>query len=480
VVERTAPLKERQVEILRWIADGCPAGAMQGYSYKTTAVALQDRRLVTVSKKGGTWRATLTAAGSYYLERGRHPDRVERQHGGRNRTAEPVRRFAEPTRSASDDGAEFASEPSPTPRTPKAKKQSPTESLVAEVIAAGGTLPIDRDRDQHRLTQVVSAANRFDKVPAGQRLVWEYRDGVRLLSLENLPSWMTADLAPIPVPATLRTTDPIIAALREADCPLAIKAAALRNRALRVLQGFIADAKERRHDVRLPKRRPDGIRDEEQRGQFFVAVGQHEVGVAITQEFDRAPHVATAAEEARFSRDPWARPPRHDFTPTQRLRIEVFGGTPHWGSVWSDGSSSTLENALPQVLQEIELRAAAAEQNRLDALERERQKRLKWEAAMQRARGAYAEAYRESSLERQVDKWHRAQRINEYLGVLRARIAELPQAEAEPAAAWLAWCDAYAEALDPLKKRLAMPAVPEPRPEDLRPFLRGLSPYGPW
>jgi hypothetical protein len=62
----------------------------------------------------------------------------------------------------------------------------------------------------------------------------QYRDGVRLLCLENLPAWMTADLAPIPVPATLRTTDPIIAALREADSPPAIKAAALRNRALRV------------------------------------------------------------------------------------------------------------------------------------------------------------------------------------------------------------------------------------------------------
>jgi hypothetical protein len=55
-------------------------------------------------------------------------------------------------------------------------------------------------------------------------------------------------------------------------------------------------------------------------------------------------------------------------------------------------------------------------------------------------------------------------RINEYLGVLRARIAELPQDEAEPAAAWLAWCEVYAEALDPLKKRLRCRRCPNRDP----------------
>jgi hypothetical protein len=79
-----------------------------------------------------------------------------------------------------------------------------------------------------------------------------------------------------------------------------------------------------------------------------------------------------------------------------------------------------------------------------------------------------------------VDTGPLAQHIDEYLGVLCARIAELPQDEAEPAAAWLEWCEAYSEALDPLNKRLAMPAVPDPRPEDLQPFLRGFSPYGHW
>jgi len=41
-VTRTfSPLNDRQLEVLRWVGDGCPDGVMEGYSYKTTAVALE-------------------------------------------------------------------------------------------------------------------------------------------------------------------------------------------------------------------------------------------------------------------------------------------------------------------------------------------------------------------------------------------------------------------------------------------------------
>lgn len=47
---------------------------MTGHSYKTTAIALQNRRLATVSKKGGQWGAEITDAGRYYLGHGKHPE----------------------------------------------------------------------------------------------------------------------------------------------------------------------------------------------------------------------------------------------------------------------------------------------------------------------------------------------------------------------------------------------------------------------
>jgi hypothetical protein len=40
MVNLSSPINPHQVEVLRWIADGCPNGVMTGYSYKTTAKAL--------------------------------------------------------------------------------------------------------------------------------------------------------------------------------------------------------------------------------------------------------------------------------------------------------------------------------------------------------------------------------------------------------------------------------------------------------
>ena len=53
-----------QLEVLQWIADGCPDGVMAGFTYKTTAIALQNRHLVKVSKRGG-WHAEITNDGRY-------------------------------------------------------------------------------------------------------------------------------------------------------------------------------------------------------------------------------------------------------------------------------------------------------------------------------------------------------------------------------------------------------------------------------
>ena len=63
----------RQLEVLGWIADGCPDGVMSDSSYKTTSAALKNRGLAAVSKHGG-WHATLTDAGRHYLDHGRYPD----------------------------------------------------------------------------------------------------------------------------------------------------------------------------------------------------------------------------------------------------------------------------------------------------------------------------------------------------------------------------------------------------------------------
>lgn len=66
----TDPLNDRQLAVLQWIADGCPDGVLEGHGHKTTAGALRDRRLVTISKSGGRWRAVVTPRGRHYLAHG--------------------------------------------------------------------------------------------------------------------------------------------------------------------------------------------------------------------------------------------------------------------------------------------------------------------------------------------------------------------------------------------------------------------------
>jgi hypothetical protein len=58
------PLNNRQVEVLRWISEGCTEGRWADFGHKVSAASLQARRLVKISKRGG-WKATIEPAGLY-------------------------------------------------------------------------------------------------------------------------------------------------------------------------------------------------------------------------------------------------------------------------------------------------------------------------------------------------------------------------------------------------------------------------------
>lgn len=60
-------LNEAQFVVLRWVADGCPDGVMEGYAHRVSAAALRNRDLIRISGRGRTWHATLTDAGRIYL-----------------------------------------------------------------------------------------------------------------------------------------------------------------------------------------------------------------------------------------------------------------------------------------------------------------------------------------------------------------------------------------------------------------------------
>ncbi|WP_405695091.1 hypothetical protein OHA99_08535 [Streptomyces coelicoflavus] len=142
--------------------------------------------------------------------------------------------------------------------------------------------------------------------------------------------------------------------------------------------------------------------------------------VSCVQHQGSRPHVAPQKELATAKKDSWVRIPRFDHTPSERLRFVLSGGQPHRASEWADTPGHSLEEQLAEIAQEVTLRGEAAERRRQDEIEAARQKRIRWEAAMEEARIQYAEVYRIRHLEAQEAAWHHATRLTEYVNAVRA------------------------------------------------------------
>ena len=71
---RRQPLSDRQVNVLQWIADGCPDREWPDESHKLSARALESRGLARVRRKAKHWHAVLTEDGQHYLDHGRYPE----------------------------------------------------------------------------------------------------------------------------------------------------------------------------------------------------------------------------------------------------------------------------------------------------------------------------------------------------------------------------------------------------------------------
>ncbi len=254
------------------------------------------------------------------------------------------------------------------------------------------------------------------------------------------------------------------------------------HRALLLAQALAVEARQRGYTVKETKVTTDpyGRERRESEDHFSIAIGQHGVGVQLRQMSNRTRHEPTSAEQAKATNDRWYDIPKFDVTPSERLSIQLSGRFEHRQSKWTDGRTGTLEIWLPQILQEVELRAEAAEQARLAAIAAAVERRRQWERAMEKAKGDYAEAYRADILLRQVDGWLRTRQVRDYLDAMQETIDSIADPDdAVAAKEWHQWAEEWVASADPLAQPLTVPAVPEPKPDDLKAFLKGWNPYGP-
>lgn len=179
----------------------------------------------------------------------------------------------------------------------------------------------------------------------------------------------------------------------------------------------------------------------------------------------------------------WQQTRRTTFLPTGQLRITVEEGYSRDGrqAEFRDSKRASLEERLPEVLRELEIRAAEDAWRRQEEERKAQEKQRRWERAiMDHARRDFREARRAEVLRGQLADWQLGNDLDEYLAAMQASILTLTSVkEQNTATPWLAWAKEYRQSINPLAKPLAMPPVPKPKPDELKPYLRGWSPYGP-
>lgn len=226
---RDVPLNDAQLEVLRWIGDGCPDDVYHDWSHRSSARALSNRGLVTVEGHGSKWRAMLTESGTYYLAHGTYP-LVE--------DAEPVEKRAgdpdDDLNSKEGSPSTELSEPKPlwrirqvkaVPRQPrraheaKAHKPNVTEQLMFDLEHAESheiKVPYDQTR---RYKMLAAFAKRSGRIPEGMRITvessWSRSDVA--VRLKPLPAWQLKKLTPVSVPAQLRNPSDVTALFKNSD-----------------------------------------------------------------------------------------------------------------------------------------------------------------------------------------------------------------------------------------------------------------------
>lgn len=436
-----------QVELLRWVDDGCPEGVYDGVYHRISVAALRNRGLVQVQGRGASWSATITKEGREYLAR--------------------------------VDG--------PAPPVPRQANKSVTEQLIDDVIAAGGVLRVERSYGRSDPQQRVRQAIRHNKVPAGKRLEYSsnWRDDFAEVRLVDAPEGTTPVLVPVPVPEQVARYHPIVQAVRKDKDRLEVSNAAL-PRASRLLHALVVEAERRQMTVTIPA----GHRDR-QNNRLEWAAGTDGHLVFTTDASDQAirVHEEGLRTDIVYKRppydpaDPWDLPRkggyrrvRDDSNATGRLALELV--PPHRSdrvAQWADRKRWTLEDKLPEVLAEIVVRAAEAEHERREAERRAAARQVAWEAAMAEAHERYYQARCAEILDQQVEAWEHAERIRRYCDHL-----ERHHNDGVSSDEWVAWARRHADRLDPAGQVSEMPDRPEKVAlEELRPFLAGWSPYGP-
>ncbi|MGO2746219.1 hypothetical protein [Microbacterium sp.] len=481
-------VNDRQLEVLRWIAEGCPEGRWptDDFSYKTSAIALNSRGLVAIKGHGRTWSATVTDAGAHFLEHGTYPPSdtppvsiVSNGHGPR-----PARAKLE-----LGDGA--------TETLKQAK------ALIKQLQESGRiTIADPEESTRAHYRRVLHACRVHHLVPKAHELRFTGRSsGDIVIMLSTGSPADTSDWDRIRTTARKITTN--AGSLRtalETTSILNSVSEALRPRAIEILLD-LADHL-RSHELRL------GANIKLKTPKLFIQVDTRRRSLSLTEIMEDVPHVPTAAEQRELRRAPWTQIPRFDKAPSGRLNLEMEREGSHKVTVdrhgsyrydrnsddWSDEKRKPLERQVHDIARAIKQGVVDDD----DAREREKQRRAEaheayrreqaeqrqaWETIRDRARAKALLELREATFARAFEAWQGAQELRAFATQLETEASERGQLKNRPRLLeWLEWARTRADEMDPVLNLEQLDDGVfnvEPSADDLRPHMEGWDPSSP-
>ncbi|MFV2019250.1 hypothetical protein [Micromonospora sp. LOL_023] len=308
-------------------------------------------------------------------------------------------------------------------RLPATQKPPATGAEFLDLLEQGGGSvqvadPSDTVRSAWR--RFLHAVKQSGEVPSGWHLLHRGRDSGDLtmeLRRGEHPFRQYQGIAqpsPIQVPEELIDPHPVVNRLR--DMPHRLPASpGNRTRTLTIIQALVDAAQARGHRVK------SGLEDV----LAIVEVDGEGYGVRIAEETG-----------ARWSL-------------RLVLQIEAAGGEP---ARWTDHARRRVEDELPAVLAEIELRAAAIR------VEREAQQRAERQR-LEDKRLRRITKRRDKALRAEVAAWRLARDIRGHCDQLET--AGMPAGDP-----WLVWAREYAADIDPLADPPGLPPQPSPDEDD--------------
>lgn len=438
-----ASLNAKQIGVLEWIRDGCQGEVDDEYSRRITARALHRRRLVTVRGHGAEWTASITKAGSAWLET--HAITT----GGERATAHP-------------------------------------DDLIRGVVEAGGRLVVG-DTYEVKLAHedLVRASHHSSTRPKGWRL-----------ELKSAGSWSEpryevvlvrhfddlVDPVPVPVPTDVARYHPAVKAFLADRGRHAVTREQL-SRATRILHALATEAPRRGIEPLAPKLVPPGhdryrAREVERAHLVLRAAG----GIYSIRVREVVSQIEAPLDPTRLRRGQVAWPVARSVkvVSTGVLEVIVEGvGMGYSGDRFRDSKTITVEEKLPRIFRAIEIERLRAEWRDQEREQAAAERRDRWEIAMAEARVRYEEQTKWNAFVARSNEWEAIVRHRRFLAAARAATAAVAGAS-DDIDAFLASAELLLDRHDScLHPELILPDVKPPKPDDLRPFLEGWSPHGP-